>query len=114
MFAGSVDHDVLPLILSASDVMVLPTANEGLANAWVEALACGTPVVTCNVGGAGELITSPAAGRLVRRDPDSVAAGVNDVLNNPPARDTVAHLAQRFSWDTNAAELAAHYNAIIR
>ena len=114
LFAGSVDHDVLPLILSASDVMVLPTANEGLANAWVEALACGTPVVTCNVGGAGELITSPAAGRLVRRDPDSVAAGINEVLNDPPSPDTVAQLAHRFSWGTNAAELAAHYNAIIR
>ncbi len=50
-FAGSLDHDVMPLILSAADVMVLPTLSEGLANAWVEALACGTPVVTCDVGG---------------------------------------------------------------
>ena len=32
-FAGSIDHDLMPLILSASDVMVLPTVSEGLANA---------------------------------------------------------------------------------
>ena len=34
-FLGSVDHDVMPLILSASQAMVLPSAREGLANAWV-------------------------------------------------------------------------------
>lgn len=111
-FAGSLDHDTLPLVLSASDVMVLPTSNEGLANAWVEALACGTPVVTSDVGGARELIANHTAGRLVERDPESVAAGVNEVLNNPPMRHAVAALAERFSWDANAIELAAHYDRL--
>ena len=108
-FAGSLDHDLLPLILSAADVMVLPTSNEGLANAWVEALACGTPVVTCDVGGARELIACDTAGRLVERNPEAVAEGVNSILNNPPMRQAVAALVERFSWDNNAAELAAHY-----
>ena len=113
-FAGSLDHDLLPLILSAADAMVLPTMNEGLANAWVEALACGTPVVTCDVGGARELITNNTAGRLVERTPESVAAGVNEILNNPPMRQAVAAMAERFSWDTNALELAAHYDQLIK
>ena len=108
-FAGSLDHDLLPLILSAADVMVLPTSNEGLANAWVEALACGTPVVTCDVGGARELIACDTAGRLVERNPEALAEGVNSILNNPPMRQAVAALVERFSWDNNAAELAAHY-----
>nr|WP_299191963.1 glycosyltransferase [uncultured Erythrobacter sp.] len=112
-FAGSLDHDLLPLILSASDVMVLPTMNEGLANAWVEALACGTPVVTCDVGGARELITNNTAGRLVERSPEAVAAGVNEVLNNPPMRQAVAAMAERFNWETNALELAAHYDGLV-
>jgi teichuronic acid biosynthesis glycosyltransferase TuaC len=106
-FAGSIDHDLMPLLLSAADVMVLPTANEGLANAWVEALACGTPVVTCDVGGARELIASDIAGRLVARDPQAVAAGVNAVLAAPPPRAAVAALTESFSWDANAAALAA-------
>jgi len=96
-FAGSLDHDLLPLVLSAADAMVLPTRNEGLANAWVEALACGTPVVTCDVGGASELITNKTAGRLVERNPEAVAAGVNEVLNNPPMRQAVAAMVERFS-----------------
>ncbi len=113
-FAGSLDHDLLPLILSASDAMVLPTMNEGLANAWVEALACGTPVVTCDVGGARELITNNTAGRLVDRNPEAVADGVNEILNNPPMRLAVAAMAERFSWETNALELGAHYDQLMQ
>jgi glycosyltransferase involved in cell wall biosynthesis len=112
-FAGSVDHDLMPLILSAADVMVLPTASEGLANAWVEALACGTPVVTCDVGGARELIASDVAGRLVERTPQAVAAGVNAVLNNPPPREAVAALTEGFSWEANAAALARYWEGLL-
>ncbi|MFN9497463.1 MAG: glycosyltransferase [Erythrobacteraceae bacterium] len=112
-FAGSVDHDLMPLILSAADVMVLPTVAEGLANAWVEALACGTPVVTSDVGGAREIITCDTAGRLVDRNPEAVAAGINAVLNAPPPRDAVAALTAHFSWEANAATLAAHYERLL-
>ncbi len=112
-FLKSADHDLIPLFLSAADVMVLPTSNEGLANAWVEALACGTPVVTCDVGGARELISSDTAGRLVERTPEAVAAGVNAVLNAPPPREAVAALVEGFSWTANAAALAAHYESLL-
>lgn len=111
-FAGSVDHDLMPLLLSAADVMVLPTVSEGLANAWVEALACGTPVVTSDVGGARELIACDTAGRLVARNPAAVAAGINAILNNPPPREAVAALTEHFSWDVNAAALAEHYETL--
>ncbi|WP_428027647.1 glycosyltransferase [Altererythrobacter sp.] len=112
-FAGSVDHEVLPEILSAADVMALPTRSEGLANAWVEALACGTPVVTCDVGGASELITSNAAGRLVPRDIDHFAAAISEVLADKPDPKEVAATVDRFSWSNNAAELAQHYERLI-
>ena len=112
-FAGLIDHDLMPLLLSAADVMVLPTASEGLANAWVEALACGTPVVTSDVGGARELINTPTAGRLVARDVAAVADGINAILNNPPPREAVAALTEHFSWEANADALAAHYERMV-
>ena len=113
-FAGAVDHDILPLILSASDAMVLPTVSEGLANVWVESLACGTPLVTCNVGGASELITSELAGRLIERSADAVAQGVREVLANPRDRLAVAKLVEHFTWEANAADLADHYAEMAR
>ncbi|NQX94120.1 MAG: glycosyltransferase [Erythrobacter sp.] len=112
-FTGAVDHDLLPIILSAADVMVLPTSNEGLANAWVEALACGTPIVTCDVGGARELVTSDIAGRLVERKVASVAQGVREVLSAQTDPQKVAALAQRFDWKTHAEELARYYESLL-
>lgn len=113
-FVGSVSHDLLPLILTASDAMVLPTVSEGLANVWVEALACGTPVVTCDVGGAREVITSPLAGRLVERSAAAIAEGVQQVLAEPRDRQAVAALVQRFTWEANAADLAVNYDCLTR
>lgn len=112
-FLGNLDHDALPLVLSAADAMVLPSRNEGLANAWVEALACGTPLVITDAGGAREVVTAPEAGRIVARDPAAVAAGVRAVLADPPRREAVAAMAERFSWQANGAALAAHYERLL-
>jgi hypothetical protein len=48
----------------------------------------------------------------VERNWQAVAAGINAVLNNPPAREAVAALTDHFSWDANAQGLAAHYERL--
>ena len=112
-FLGSLDHDMLPLVLSAADAMVLPSASEGLANAWIEALACGTPLVITDAGGAREVVTELEAGRIVDRTPAAIAAGVRALLADPPMREAVAATAERFSWQANAAALADHYARLL-
>ena len=49
---------------------------------------------------------------MVERTPEAVANGISAVLNDPAPRLQVAALAERFSWETNAAELAAHYDRL--
>ncbi len=106
---GPVANADLPQLYRAADVVVMPSASEGLANAWVEALACGTPIVISDAGGAAELVTSPVAGRIVERTPDAIAAAVRSILAAPPSPEHVAaSLAGRFDWDRNGRELAEH------
>ena len=112
-FLGQVAHDVLPALLSAADAMVLPSASEGLANAWIEALACGTPLVISDVGGAREVVTGSDAGRLVARDPAAIAAAVREILADPPAPEAVAEYAAQFSWTAHAAALAGYYEGLL-
>jgi len=112
-FLGSVDHLTLPALLSAADVMVLPSEREGLANAWIEALACGTPLIVPDIGGAREVLDRPAAGRLAARTPEAIAAATIDLLAAPPPQAEVAACAARFSWDANAAALAAIYEGVV-
>jgi glycosyltransferase involved in cell wall biosynthesis len=106
-------HMLLPTVLSAADAMVLPSASEGLANAWVEALACGCPLVITDAGGARELLTQPEAGRIVARDADAIAAAVRELVDHPTAREAVAECVARFSWEANAAALAAYYEGLL-
>lgn len=112
-FLGTLQHDRLPVLLSAADAMVLPAASEGLANAWVEALACGTPIVIAEAGGAHEVVTDEVAGRIASRTPEGIAVAVAEVLAAPSSQADVAARAERFSWEANAAALAAHYEALL-
>ena len=102
----------LALALAGADAMVLPSEREGLANAWIEALACAAPLVITDVGGAREVVTGPSAGRLTARNPEAIAAALRDLLQAPPAPDAVAQHAARFSWEANAAELSAHFQRL--
>ncbi|GGB73850.1 glycosyltransferase [Blastomonas aquatica] len=113
IFAGSLPHDDLPRWLSAADVMVLPSQSEGLANAWVESLACGTPIVISDAGGALELLTIPVAGRIADANPQAIADAVNAVLALQPDPLAVRACVAQFNWDRNADELHRHFQRIL-
>ena len=110
---GALPHDQLPGLFAAADVMALPSASEGLANVWVEALACGTPIVITDVGGAREVVDRPAAGRLVARTPEAIAAGIREVLSNPVARSEVAETVRDFTWERNSETLYGYLKGLV-
>lgn len=110
---GSTAHDALPPILAAADVMALASSSEGLANAWVEALASGAPLVISDAGGARELVTGEAAGRIVARTSEAFAAGIAEVLAAPPATDAVRRFAEGYTWEANTEALYAHLSGLV-
>ena len=83
---------------------VCPGETFGLA--VLEALACGTPVVTANVGGAGELIDA-AAGAWGAPDPESLADAVLRVAERPVAlrRQSARLRAEQFPWSVTVDEM---------
>lgn len=110
---GAVPHADVPRWLGAADVMALASSSEGLGNAWVEALACGTPVVIPDTGGAREVVTSPAAGRIVPRTVAGFATALAELLAHPPAPEAVRAAARRFTWEANTEALYAHLTGLI-
>ena len=112
-FLGSVPHDDLPSLFAAADIMALVSSSEGLANAWVEALACGTPIIASDVGGIRELITNDAAGRIVAQEPAAIAQAARDLLANPPRKEDVADNVRAFSWAENARQLADFFRSVV-
>jgi glycosyltransferase involved in cell wall biosynthesis len=110
---GSVPPGQMPELLAAADLMLLPSEREGLANVWIEALASGTPILVADVGGAREVLDRPEAGRLVEREPGSIAAAAREMLASPPDPAAVRRSAERFSWERNGAELHEHLAGLV-
>ncbi len=115
---GDVD-DVIPY-LQAADVFVMPSLHEGLSNAVLEAMACGTPVVASRVAGNDELIQNDANGLLIDRDsPDNLAAALSRLLRD---RSTMTRLSQaaresvknNYSLEKIAGRWAALYQALLQ
>ena len=112
-FLGQVSHDTLPQLLCAADVMVLPSASEGLANVWIEALASGTPIVIPDIGGAREVVKTQTAGRIVTRNAEAIAAAIRSILDHPPAQKDVAALVSSYSWGENAQNLVHFWSDVL-
>lgn len=112
-FLGSLPHHEIARYLKAADVAVLPSSSEGLANAWIEALACGTPLVITDTGGAREVLHSDTAGRIVERNAEAIAAAVHELLSAPPHREAVAATVADYSWEANGAALVANWRHLL-
>ena len=62
IFTGSVDQEILPVYYSAADVLAVPSHYESFGLVALEALACGTPVVTTPVGAMKTIVQNGVTG----------------------------------------------------
>ena len=94
-------------------VRSLATRNEGWANVFLEAMACGLPVVTTDVGGNAEIVTNPNLGILVPfGDADRLAQAIADALVRDWDRDAIVAYAASNSWERRVRTLADEFAAI--
>jgi glycosyltransferase involved in cell wall biosynthesis len=90
------DETALALLYAAADVFVLPSLQENLPYAIMEAMACGTPCVTFNLGGIPELIDHKQNGYLARPfEASDLTRGLMWVLGDPERRRTLSAGARR-------------------
>ena len=102
---GWVDADRLRAYFWAADVLVFPSASEGMPNLLFEALSCGTPCVAGDIPGVRSVGIECDLLRLADpADPDAVAAAITDVLAAGRTTETMecAHavIDERLSMDS--------------
>lgn len=100
IFIQHVYQNELYKYYSAADILVLASSREGWPNVLLEAMACGTPVVSINVGGVPEIIQKPEAGLFIQeRSSDSIVKGIKKLCETMPTRAKTEEYVQQFSWD---------------
>lgn len=109
-FCGTVEPDGLARYLSAADVFVLATRNEGWANVLLEAMACGLPVVTTRVGGNAEVVCSDDLGALVPfGDSAALEAALDSALTRSWDRQLLRRHAEANTWDRRVEVLVEEF-----
>ncbi|MEP3465784.1 MAG: glycosyltransferase, partial [Parasphingorhabdus sp.] len=111
-FLGNVPHDELPQLVAAADISILVSKSEGLANAWVEALSCGTPIIISEAGGAHELVRADVAGRIVEQDSKAIVEAIEAIIKTPPSQEEVRATVNHFSWKNNGDQLLAIFQKV--
>jgi glycosyltransferase involved in cell wall biosynthesis len=112
-FAGSLPPDALKGPLSAADVFVLATRNEGWANVFLEAMACGIPVITTDVGGNREVVCRPELGTVVPfGDHAALLEALRDALGRRWAKEPILRYASDNQWDQRVRDLVVAFDAI--
>jgi glycosyltransferase involved in cell wall biosynthesis len=97
--SGELGHESALNHMKRADVVVLPSANEGLPRVIVEAFTLGVPVVATDVGSVSEVLIEGKNGYLTARDSDAVAAALSRLVTTD---GEVTRLA-RGAWDTGSA-----------
>ncbi|NUS49900.1 MAG: glycosyltransferase family 4 protein [Nocardioidaceae bacterium] len=116
VFTGSIPWDEVPAHMDAGDVFAMPCRTRRLGlevEAWgivfLEAQACGLPVVIGRSGGAPETLLDGAAGAVVDAE-ESVAEALVGLLAKPPARAVPPSLSA-LGWDAVSGRLGELFRA---
>lgn len=115
-FLGRVPDEELPLWYNIASVFVFPSKYEGFGLPPLEAMACGTPVITSNTSSLPEVV-GDAGIMLPPVDPGAWAAGMRLVLGDvATARELGTGALERskqFSWDRTARETLDVYRLVL-
>jgi glycosyltransferase involved in cell wall biosynthesis len=114
VWAGYVPDGDLPALYAGADVLVFPSLWEGFGFPVLEAMACGTPVVT-SAGTAMSEVAGEAALLVDPHDPQAIADGVLEALDPDTGRRLAQEglrRARRYTWEQTAARTLAVYEAV--
>jgi glycosyltransferase involved in cell wall biosynthesis len=100
VMGSDVPHDHVPLLLNASDCLLVTSDFEGSPNIVREALACNIPIVSVDVGDVRRWITGLDGTRMVSRDPAEIGQALSEIITSgirPLAESKTSQFSERSS-----------------
>jgi glycosyltransferase involved in cell wall biosynthesis len=113
---GKPDQPKLMELYNAADLLLAPSTHEGFGLTLLEAMACGTPVVTANTSAMPEVVGN--AGVLVEPlNGEAIAAAILHLQRDQPYRQLLSQRGlervQAFTWESVAAQIAPIYESLV-
>ncbi|MDS0261445.1 glycosyltransferase family 4 protein [Haloarcula sp. S1CR25-12] len=118
-FLGRVPEEDITSYYSGADLFVLPSTSsdqEGFGLVLLEALACGTPVVTTDVVGIADEVRSEPIGTVTPiADPEALASSIEAQLDGDEFEPAVARALceDEYSWQASAVEMEKLYRRVV-
>jgi phosphatidyl-myo-inositol dimannoside synthase len=107
-FVGQVTSEELPDYFRLADVFVMPSSGEGFGIAFLEALACGIPVIGGNQDGSLDALCDSAIGSAINpEDRDELASAIKAALANPVPHGNRAERFRPSAFSAHAGALLA-------
>ncbi|BAI62453.1 putative glycosyltransferase [Methanocella paludicola SANAE] len=118
-FLGYIPDSEYVRLLHASDVIVIPSRNEPFGLVLLEAWSAKRPVVACDVGGLAENIDNFVNGVKVHQNPESIAWGINYILNGGNGVAGYGwngwkKIDRMFRWDVSARKMLDIYKKVLQ
>ncbi|GAB6137374.1 glycosyltransferase family 4 protein [Halanaerobaculum tunisiense] len=117
IFTGFVPDNDLLLLYNAATLFVYPSLYEGFGLPPLEAMACGTPVITSNISSLPEVVGEAA----ITVDPysiDDLATAINNVLSDSNLQEELSRKGlervRQFSWRKTAQETFKVYQEVLK
>ena len=114
---GYIDDEDLPALYSAADLLAFPSLYEGFGLPLLEAMACGTPVITSDASSLPEVAADGSAVLLSPHDEAAWASALIDALTDELARQRLIEAgfarAQQFTWGAAARQLVDLYQELL-
>lgn len=114
-FLGFIPHEDTNKWYNAADIFCLPSLWEGCPNVVIESLACGTPVVSTQVGGIPDLVPSKYYGLLVKPgEPNELADAFDYALSEKWDRSAISAFGRKNSWENVADRVIQVYKKVLK
>jgi glycosyltransferase involved in cell wall biosynthesis len=116
LFMGAQKPDCIPEILNCADLLALCSLYEGSPTTVKEALACGVPVVTTQVGDVAQIIKDSVIGRIVPKNTAQYSSAIIEVLSNEDVEGTrreCVRAAAEFGFDHIGARTVRLYEELV-
>lgn len=115
LLPGYVPDAELPALYRGAEAFVFPSLHEGFGLPVVEAMACGTPVLSSNVGAIPE-VARDAALLVDPADPAAIQEGLAKILTDQALRNALIERGlirvKEFSWRKIAEEICGVYETV--